>query len=1263
MNHKNSEVGIVQLNCKSILNKVQEIKKLIYHKNPDVVCFNETWLQQRSKEPKFTGYTAEWKHRDGRGGGLGIIIADNLQYEPVNLINYPGGLMETMAIKINVHGSTDWLWILNIYNPGKNIRKQEIKHYIQQLGRRYILMGDLNAHTPILDNKYQNYSNITGQSLDDVLLETNATLINPLNFVTYVDYRTGRPSCLDICLTSPDIAPQATLTRLGDVGSDHAPILVTIRLLPIRCIRSAPRRWKIEGTKWDKWREDIPNSEVVKPANTGDINDDITMRLTTAAENNMKLTSGKIKLRKSTPWWNAECSRRVALRRKAKKKCELHPTTENVREMRKKTAEAKYMIQKSKKDSWQKYVSTLSSDTPIGEVWKKIKAIKSQRVTSIINIKENGKFLETNEQKANAFGQCFQESGKLNNISCPNDIEESIKEATEEYDSNQNFNKPFSSGELLQSIKALKNTSPGHDNIPNSFLKNLQVQLLEEMLNLFNTSWMSGMVPEAWKVGIIIPILKPTKDKYLTVSYRPITLLSTIGKLFEKMICRRLDFFLEKNRRLGSFQTGFRKGLSTIDVLLRLQNNIRQSIDASRYCIAVYLDLKGAYDKVWHRGLLYKLSKLGIFGNMFKWIKAYLSERKFFVRVGNTLSKEFDIDSGVPQGAVLSPVLFNVMLADLPIDENIEVYCYADDISFSTTNVSLKEGTRSMQKYINKIVSWLEGFGMVVSEEKSTMQVFTHKRKLDSCILRIKNKIIPCKNDQRLLGLILDAPHLTYNSHIKYIMEDVKKRLSIMKVISSTSWGACKKVLRNFYIAYVRSKMDYASVIYCCAAPSSLAKLDKLQNVALRLILGARKTSPILSLEVESFIAPLKIRRKMLVMKQYLKLLNRSRDDVTADHLNVADIMKTGAKIPTKSFNAAVKYIGTGLNLVKSHRRYVEQYDCIPPWEPFNYYVYLEMSISQNELFYEESFSEMCNTYYINYKRIFTDGSKIHDPQTSTACGVYDEDKKESTNWKIHPTHSVLAAELFAILQALKLIHAYQNTNNYVLFTDSQSAASLILCATGSYTLVINKIQLLLQTLNADRSVIIQWVKGHSNIKGNDIADFSAKLGHENNKSAVYPLMLEELISDLKSQYIKYWDEEWNFQVDLTNKGTFLRNLTDKIEDNWIRNHKTRRIEVVLSRLRIGHVGVKSHLHRFEMTDSNLCTTCQVPDTVPHFILECREHAVARKVMVDGLVQRDIRNVDLKLLLGSNNLPLNDKRFVVQQLITYLIATNKIEQL
>ena len=166
-------------------------------------------------------------------------------------------------------------------------------------------------------------------------------------------------------------------------------------------------------------------------------------------------------------------------------------------------------------------------------------------------------------------------------------------------------------------------------------------------------------------------------------SYRPISLISVVCKLMEKMANNRLVFFLEKNNLLYKFQSGFRKGRSVLDHIAALANEARKSLNNQESLLGVFLDIHKAYDSVWKDFLLNKITNLGINGRMFEWIRDFLSNRSFQVRVGQNLSSIFHTDKGIPQGSSLSPTLFNIMINDVASHSKLhsKIFLFADDIA------------------------------------------------------------------------------------------------------------------------------------------------------------------------------------------------------------------------------------------------------------------------------------------------------------------------------------------------------------------------------------------------------------------------------------------------------------------------------------------------------------------------------------------------------------------------------------------------------
>ncbi|KAF2351588.1 Reverse transcriptase domain [Trinorchestia longiramus] len=185
-------------------------------------------------------------------------------------------------------------------------------------------------------------------------------------------------------------------------------------------------------------------------------------------------------------------------------------------------------------------------------------------------------------------------------------------------------------------------------------------------------------------------------------SYRPICLLSCTGNLMEHMIQRRVEYWVETNNFLLGEQAGFRRGKSTMDTLLITKDFIATTFIRRQVCIAVYLDLNGAYDSVWHEGIIYKLIASGLENTYVKWIKNYLMGRTAFVRLGAVQSEGVPITWRLPQGTVLSPLLFNIMLSDLPVD-GIQLIIYADDITILSKGDSRTEVRAYLQRHLNSL--------------------------------------------------------------------------------------------------------------------------------------------------------------------------------------------------------------------------------------------------------------------------------------------------------------------------------------------------------------------------------------------------------------------------------------------------------------------------------------------------------------------------------------------------------------------------------
>ena len=233
----------------------------------------------------------------------------------------------------------------------------------------------------------------------------------------------------------------------------------------------------------------------------------------------------------------------------------------------------------------------------------------------------------------------------------------------------------------MDAIKQSHDSATGPDEIHYQMLKHLPESSLQALLGIFNHIWTTGDFPEDWRLATVIPIPKPGKDHAEPTNYRPKALTSCLCKTLERMINKRLIWYLESNNLLSRYQSGFRAGRSTNDNLVRLETFIRDAFVKKEHVVAVFFDLEKAYDTTWRYGIMKDIHKLGLRGRLPTFIESFLADRTMQVRVGSTLSDLYDQEQGVPQGGVLSTTLFNIKINDIVkcLDNLTDCSLYVDD--------------------------------------------------------------------------------------------------------------------------------------------------------------------------------------------------------------------------------------------------------------------------------------------------------------------------------------------------------------------------------------------------------------------------------------------------------------------------------------------------------------------------------------------------------------------------------------------------------
>jgi hypothetical protein len=379
--------------------------------------------------------------------------------------------------------------------------------------------------------------------------------------------------------------------------------------------------------------------------------------------------------------------------------------------------------------------------------------------------------------------------------------------------------------------------------------------------------------------------------------YRPISLTSCLGKLCERMILDKLTDFLDANKLIVKQQSGFRKHRQTKDNIFYLIQKISESFNRKKRVCGIFFDIASAFDKVWHKGVIYKMVLMKIPFYIIDWINSFLENRTFKIKVESFISIEHRITAGVPQGAVLSPTLFSIFINDIPKPDaknKAGSLLFADDLAVTFIFRNAKEVSNRIKKYLTNLEAWLGKWRLLMAPTKCNLVNFgkqTATTKVDANLFGVP---IPESNSALFLGIRFDSK-LNFEDQISYIEETSSKRLNILKILANKKWKIKKSLLSKIYIMIIRSVIDYSSVILSSLSETRLLRLQRIQNSAIRTIYGLPKYTRISELHELAKIELIKDRLNKLNEK-YIRsnLLNKNPliQELCIEHLNF-----TGARI------------------------------------------------------------------------------------------------------------------------------------------------------------------------------------------------------------------------------------------------------------------------------------------------------------------------------------------------------------------------------
>jgi ribonuclease HI len=884
-------------------------------------------------------------------------------------------------------------------------------------------------------------------------------------------------------------------------------------------------------------------------------------------------------------------------------------------------------IEKAKASHWKQFLDKAGE----GKLWKAATYMKPRESWGCVPALQTGTEEHTeNEDKARVFLDAFFPAM---NTPDPTYLTTSRLELPWQ---------PITELEIQRSLNAAKgSTAPGDDSLLMLVWKKLWKYLKTLITNIFAASVNLGYHPKLWRRAKIVVLWKPGKLDYLNPgSYRPISLLNTLGKLLEAVMARRLSYMAEKYGLLPNSQFGGRPGRTTEQALLVLSNAIDRAWYKHRVVTLISFDLKGAFNGVNQRSLDACLQARRIPTVARKWIASFISDRHASIGFDDfRTAMEPLANAGLAQGSPLSPILFMFFNVDL-VEQPVNIYggasAFIDDYFRWRVGHSAEENLARMQSEdIPRIEAWARRTGSCFAAEKTELIHFTRKKgeHLEGQVV-LNGTVVRSSPTAKLLGVVFDR-ELRWKEHVQQAIKHATKT-----TIALTGLRHLRpEQMRQLYQACITPIVDYASTVWhdLLRDKTHLRHLNTVQRTPLIRILSAFRTVATTTLEVEAHILPTHLRLRHRAQRTIARLHSLPRDHPIWDTLLRAQRRRNNIGHNTR-FPLAEALKTMNVDQLNE----LETIDP-RPWPPWQIEAFAEIIIEADREVARERVETVQITSDIT---VYSDASG-RDGHLGAAVVALSNNQEivESRQIQVGPMDrwSVHVAELIGIFYAISMVFKvfHQRVSN----TDRRLTTATILCDSRSALQVIQNMkntsgqQIIHAILQAaaeiqakNISLRLQWIPGHCDNPGNDAADRLAKAAaHPGQTHSFRPLLTRETAL-FRDKIYAQWKHEWSTST----KGDHLQKIDSTLPAKYTRKlygSLPRNRTYLLTQLRTGHNWLSTFAKKRNFRDDDQCA-CGARETVVHVVIDCPRLQGLRKKL-----RREVGDAfnSISSLLGGSN--------------------------
>lgn len=832
----------MHINCRSLGRNFDEILTLIhpFDSQLSVIALTETWLSDDVTQLyNIPGYNFLSNCRHNKtGGGVGFYINDSIDYKLLSTCSYMYDFIETIFIEVTLPSNAKCL-IGCVYRPpnsdltGFHAKCEEILTGFANYKHK-ILLGDFNldlikfnSHQPTTDFIELMYSNgfqplinlptrITEQSatcIDNIFLHTH-------NKVLY------------------DISSYIIVTDI----SDHYPVLLTLK--PIKTHNSNPQPCNeemktktkfnlmqcseiLQSMDWSAFKRDCEtNSDI------NSIYHSFASIVDSAISSSTSISTVAPRKFSKHPWITSGLLSSSDEKHRLYNNYVKNPTPENKLRYVSFRNKFKSVLKLSKKNFFSNKFQEASNN--VKETWKVLNMLlnKANNTSIIKEVIQNGTSYTTPLDIANKLNEYFINIGR--------NIQASIKTNISYTTYLKKIKSPPQSFALWDAtreevINILKNLKPkqsrGHDGLSMKMLKSLADILSGPLCDIFNSILRLAVFPDELKTAKVIALFK-TGAKTDVTNYRPISLLPSSSKVFERLLHSRLYNYLNKYELLIPNQYGFRHNHSTTLAVLDIQDKVTSALENRQSSVGIFLDLSKAFDSIDHSILIDKLNHYGIRGHALELFKSYLTNRKQFVVMQNQRSNLEDIHYGVPQGSILGPLLFILYINDITTaSDHFQYILFADDTNLFLTHKDNDQLFTIANAELKVIYQWFKSNKLLLNGKKSSFIHFSYNNS-ESKPLFIDNDKINEVNDTKFLGVMIDK-ELKWGPHISNLCKKLSKSVGIITRLRNE---LDSQTMLTLYFSLIYTHLTYCNIVWGSADNKHINKVSVLQNRFFRLL-------------------------------------------------------------------------------------------------------------------------------------------------------------------------------------------------------------------------------------------------------------------------------------------------------------------------------------------------------------------------------------------------------------------------------------------